>query len=276
VRHGIKAPLGAVKISKAGKSQVREIKVRMDGVPARRWVRLARYWWERNKGPVPAGHRVIHFDGDCLNDDPHNYALATAGDVIAGWHLDNPSASAKQHRRAARGTKRHNKLRAQINRRTRRLPSRWYGVEIGSDFVRSGPFKSRSDVFRDAGFDVPAGGNGRKGYGLLLGWPEATAAEALLLHALSVEDGSPTPRMCRIAAAAATPRGFDWSNDAGRIATLLYKLRRRGLIRSQRGGRHHSRHFLTDAGRRRGPICLLVARRGDQLPEPSQEPPCTD
>lgn len=36
------------------------------------WKRLAAYLWEKVHGPVPAGHFVVHVDGDKLNDDLAN------------------------------------------------------------------------------------------------------------------------------------------------------------------------------------------------------------
>ncbi len=270
VRHGVAAPLGAVKLSRAGKSQVREIKVRLDGVPSYRWVRLARYWWERHKGPVPAGHRVIHFDGDCLNDDPHNYALATAGDVISAWHLDNPKASAAQHRRAARGCARHNRQRAAVDRRRRPMMSMWYGVAIGTDRVTTGPHDSRALTYRAAGFNVTGGRNGREGYGVLLGWPGLPAAQALLLHAIQAladeAGGVSTPAAVSAAAIAASARDLTWPSTSNAVSQLLYSLRRRGFITSRRGGRRASLHFVSSSCPPQGPVCSIVAMRGDQLP----------
>lgn len=53
----------------------RWIKVRDDGPSQKRYVRLARYLWEKEHGPVPPGCFVSHADNDLLNDDPDNLIL---------------------------------------------------------------------------------------------------------------------------------------------------------------------------------------------------------
>lgn len=47
-------------------------------------------------GWIPAGMRVIHRDGDSLNDSLGNFALGTAGDAIRIW-IHHHAAQHRQH-----------------------------------------------------------------------------------------------------------------------------------------------------------------------------------
>src|SRR5262245_56543839 len=78
--------------------KVRYVKVRLTGPKPKRWMPLARYVWEKTHGPVPAGLRVVHLDGNTLNDDPKNYGLLTAGEVIKLYHKLNPAMSEENRR----------------------------------------------------------------------------------------------------------------------------------------------------------------------------------
>lgn len=60
----------------------RWIKVREDGPPQKRWVRLAVYMWERVHGPVPEGMRLVHLDGDTMNSELTNLALMTCAQLL--------------------------------------------------------------------------------------------------------------------------------------------------------------------------------------------------
>jgi len=143
VTHGIPAPIGAIRIATKGKSRVRMIKIGMGGPPSRRWMNLARFWWLKNMGEVPDGKRVGHFDLDSLNDDPHNYALFSAGDMIASFHLDNPRWSARQHKRAAKGTARVNVQRSIVFRSLRFRRYCWYAVDRTNKTIVNDPMRKR-------------------------------------------------------------------------------------------------------------------------------------
>jgi hypothetical protein len=52
-------PIGTIRIRGHNGNQVRFIKVRDFGPIGRRWIQFARWWWEQNRGPVPAGKRVV-------------------------------------------------------------------------------------------------------------------------------------------------------------------------------------------------------------------------
>jgi predicted Zn-ribbon and HTH transcriptional regulator len=64
------------KNAKPGKPR-RYIKVRDDGPLHRRYQIYARYVYEQEYGPIPAGLIVLHKDGDTMNDDPGNLLAVT-------------------------------------------------------------------------------------------------------------------------------------------------------------------------------------------------------
>ena len=68
----------------------RFIKVRDDGPPQRRWIPLARYLWELTYGPIPAGMRIVHVDGDVANDDLANLACMTGGEALVHLRRTRP------------------------------------------------------------------------------------------------------------------------------------------------------------------------------------------
>jgi len=61
----------------------RWIKVADGGRPQDRYITYARWVWQQGHGPIPAGLRVVHLDGNQLNDSPANLALATPAQVLA-------------------------------------------------------------------------------------------------------------------------------------------------------------------------------------------------
>lgn len=145
-------PLGAIQIRR-GKSKdgARFIKVTHLGPKPKRWKPLARWWWEKNKGPVPAGMRVCHKDGDTLNDDPSNYALMTAGEVIQLYWRVRKGVKEKNRERASKGTAAANRDRGVINRALRLLPTRFYCVDPERRLIYNRPHRKLWMVMKDAG-----------------------------------------------------------------------------------------------------------------------------
>ena len=152
----INSPAGSVRIAKKNGVKVRMIKIRTDGPPAKRWMRLARFWWLTHREAVPEGKRVGHFDLDSLNDDPANYALFTPGDVIASHHLENPEWSQRQHEKAAKGTAKSNRDRSEVFRALNFVRGRWYAVDRAKMIVINQPFKKRWQVYATHGDGVEA------------------------------------------------------------------------------------------------------------------------
>lgn len=146
-------PLGAISTRDAGNGQVvRMVKVRMDGPPARRWIQFARWWWEQSLGPVPAGKRICHADGNLLNDEPSNLVALTAGEVFNLYHKLRPEMSRANHAACGRSAAVRNVETARIRRKTLWLPGRWYGVDFRDGRIHNRPRRSRWMVYRDHGF----------------------------------------------------------------------------------------------------------------------------
>jgi hypothetical protein len=190
-------PVGTVRIRRDRRVRVRMVKVRADGPPAGRWVDLARWWWERNRGPVPPGKRVCHLDGNCLNDNPTNYGLLTAGEVIKLYHRLRPEMSRENRIACGRATTEHNKLRGRLRRLASFLPTRWYPVDHEQRQIHNRPRRERWQVLHD--FGVACGPNSwRRWFPAAVGYPDLIAGDASMLAAL----GSDPLRANEILAAA--------------------------------------------------------------------------
>lgn len=99
-------PVGTVRVhqKKRGGGHRRMIKVRDDGPRAERWVPFGSWLWEQTHGPTPAGHRIMHLDGDTLNDDIGNLGPVSLADLPAFMeriHPDLPALRAKRNREEA-------------------------------------------------------------------------------------------------------------------------------------------------------------------------------
>jgi hypothetical protein len=147
------APLGAVRERDAGNGQlVRMVKVRMDGPTGLRWIPYAKWWWERNRGPVPKGKRVCHADGVLLNDAPENLVLLTPGEVFRLYHRLDPAMSRRNRAACGRSAARRNREAARRRRLTTWLPSQWYAVDLWRRAIVNRPRRKRWMVYADHGF----------------------------------------------------------------------------------------------------------------------------
>lgn len=158
-------PLGTVVIRKHNGALGRFVKIRMGGVAGRRWMHYAKWWWEKNKGPVAPGRIVVHVDGDQLNDDPKNFAVGTPGIKLALVHKRDPEWSRWQHRRAARKCADFNRARGRINRAENFLKNWWYPVVDEMSVIFNVPFRKRKRLLAGFGIDVsgyPMNGHGKK------------------------------------------------------------------------------------------------------------------
>lgn len=158
-------PVGSVVIRMHNGRQSRFVKTRMDGQSGRRWKPFARWWWEKNRGPVPAGQLVLHKDGDTMNDDPKNLILGTCGMKLALAHRRDPQWSREQHSRAAKACGEWNRLQGRINRATNFLKRYWYPVVDELGVILNVPFRKRKRLLACFGVDVsryPASGHGKK------------------------------------------------------------------------------------------------------------------
>ncbi|MGN6727777.1 MAG: hypothetical protein ACTHLZ_17795 [Tepidisphaeraceae bacterium] len=267
VRHGIAAPIGAIRIATSGKSKHREIKVRLDGPPQHRWLNLARFWWLKNKGPVPPGKRVAHVDGDTLNDDPRNYALFTPGDVLVGYHLDHPKWSKAQHKRKSAGCARSNRERAHVERMRRWLADRWYAVDFAQRRIYNEPHREQWQVYAAHGAPVKRNANGRGYGGAVLGWPGVDTYGAVILATLArAEPGIDSFALFSAVKSLYSEQRWPQPRFRSSMASALTPLRRRGFVATQRRGRRSSLHTITPAGREaRQAICPVIAVKGSEL-----------
>lgn len=157
-----KLPVGTVKVRTRGRRRykVRMIKIRLDGLKSRRWINYARWWWEKNRGPIPAGFRVCHLDGDSMNDDPGNLGLLTPGDVVYLFHERDPEGSRRNYEKCRAGTAEWNRIRGRINRLFNWLPTMWYPVFPERGVICNDPYRSRRLLLIAWGVDLPLAGNG--------------------------------------------------------------------------------------------------------------------
>lgn len=147
-------PIGTTRVRWHNRHRVRFIKVAHGGAPHDRWRPFARYLWERHNGPVPAGKRVIHLDGDTLNDSLDNLVAATPGDVAFLAHERDPQMSRDNRAQASFYTAEHNRLRGQINRALNWLPTRWYAVFESDGYAINQPHRSRRQLLQAHGIDA--------------------------------------------------------------------------------------------------------------------------
>jgi hypothetical protein len=162
-------PVGTVVIRQRQKGKrvryARFIKVKNGGLPQQRWKLFARWWWEKNRGPVPLGQLVIHLDGDELNDKPSNLAVGTPGMKLVLRHKRDPEWSKAQHRRAAAGCGEFNRRNGRTNRAKNLLKGYWYPVVDAMSVILNVPFRRRKRLWACFGIDVreyPANGHGSR------------------------------------------------------------------------------------------------------------------
>lgn len=87
---------------------IRVIKVSDTAPYGRRWIAYARYVWEQAHGLIPRGWRVMHRDGDLLNDDLDNLVCVPAREAlrlerarIPGFEQKRVAAAVKGRRKVA-------------------------------------------------------------------------------------------------------------------------------------------------------------------------------
>lgn len=139
----------------------RYVKVLDTGPPSRRWMLFSRWWWENNRGPIQAGHIVIHKDGDELNDKPGNLILATPGMKLKLAHVRDPAMSAVNREMASAATAEYNRVAGKLHRLRVMLKGYWYPVLDSNGVVFNVPFRRRKTLLAWFGADMslyPANG----------------------------------------------------------------------------------------------------------------------
>jgi len=257
-------PIGTVRIRKHNGLAVRFVKIRSHGPISGRWIHYARWWWERNKGPVPAGKRVCHIDGDSLNDDPANYELLTPGDVAFLCHERDPKMSARNFAKMREATAEMNRARGAINRQLNWLPTRWYPVDFSSREIINQPRRQQWQIYADAGVCVDAS-TWRMAEAAALGWSGVSFTQACILAALA-EIGTATRLRIKVHAAEfrrligwtpaeiARPVFYSCVTGLGDWVTTVKRGRRSGLYQ-----------ISADALAARTAPCRFVPVRGCEL-----------
>jgi hypothetical protein len=146
------AALHEIRLRDAGNGQrVRMIKIRMDGATGLRWIHYGRWLWEREHGPLPAGKRVCHADGDLLNDAMGNLVALGPGEVFNLYHRLDPEMSKSNHAACGRSAAKRNVEQAVERRAIRLLPASWYAVDFDRRLIHDRPRRNRWVIYRDLG-----------------------------------------------------------------------------------------------------------------------------
>lgn len=261
-----KCPLGTIRIRRHNGLRARFIKVRDSGPPRTHWKMYAAWVWEERHGPIPLGKRVIHKDGDTLNDDPGNLAAVTADEVFAYAARRDPTMLERNRRNQPAGTAAWNRQRAQLRRSLEILASRWYPVDPQRKVIINRPCKKYCQVY---GIKVERG-NGFDCWSRILGWPGLSRSEACILAVLADAGGElRSDELRRRVAAFRYLRSF-WPAcpSRGEIATRGVSLRRLGYVVTTRPrvDDSYGRWRITEAAiAARIEVSPFVAVRGDRL-----------
>ena len=104
----------------------RVVKVSHHGNKWQRWRPFARHWWEQNVGPIPEGYRVIHKDGNALNDEPGNLVLSRS-DYWKHIFAAIPGAAERRQKRQPAAVSKSNRSRSRVDL-ARTSARGWYVV----------------------------------------------------------------------------------------------------------------------------------------------------
>lgn len=241
-------PIGTVRVRKKHGKGFRLIKVNDDEPASRRWMTFARHWWMRNRGPIPEGMRVVHRNGDPLDDSPENLILATAGDVAylaREWYpgLDEVNKLAVQ-----KAMRKHNRERAAVRRAFEYLPNHFYPVDVPGRRVINEPYRSRARLFRAVTGHGTRISNGRGLVGHWLGWPGMPQVQAEMLAILAQDDSRSLSVDELLDGIKGLRTLHAWGREPRRrnlIANGTCHLKNQGLIVVVRGGRRGSRYRIS-------------------------------
>lgn len=242
-------PIGSIVVREsADKVAVRMIKVRDDGPSARRWMRYARWWWEQNKGPIPAGKFVLHLDGDSLNDEPSNLALGSGADAAFVWLDKDPERAEAHYRKMHAAAGEHNRLRGRIKRLLGWNLSRWYPVDHTRRVIYNRPVKNRYAVWPAIGFDVQVERNGEGADVQALGWPGMATTEAAILSCIWDGELAGDELLRRVEEMRAA-RGCVPLKTMTAFYSATCSLGQRGMVRVRRMGNKHALYRITEKAR---------------------------
>lgn len=262
-------PIGTIRVRRhSARSRVRMVKVRNDGPKGRRWIALARHWWIQNKGPIPAGMRVVHRNGDHLDDRPENYVLCSGGDVAYLARVWDPDVEARCEARRLPAIREHNRLRSRVRRAAGYLADRWYAVDPESRRVINDPQRERAGILR-AWLGASAGTlNGAGYFGAWLGWPGIADLGAFLLAA-AVDGPLTFPELVRRVTAHRALFGLPAPEKVGTFFSANSRLRRAGLLDVLRQPGAYGRQYQASAAALAARVrpCPWIPCRGQDLAE---------
>ena len=117
----------------------RWIKIRDDGLPQKRWVPYARFLWEQNRGPVPAGYIVVHRDGNQMNDAIDNLIIVDRRLHLHRTSHSDPEVVARRTQRSAKARKRNTAARRILRRQTTYTTPTWHCPGCGATYETDTP-----------------------------------------------------------------------------------------------------------------------------------------
>lgn len=261
-------PLGTIRVTRRGRGHPprRIIKVRDEGRGSQKWVAFARWWWEQHRGPVPAGKRIIHLDGDSLNDDPANLAIGTLGDVIYLAQQRDTELYDRNRLAASEGTRRANVLRGRRRRARQWLPTRHYLVDLRRRLALNQPCRKAWQAWQLAGVDIGPH-NWRMRKSIATGFPDVSPLAGCIMRVLlaraAAEAWIETPDLDQRVREYCRARAWRSAFTRTAITSAKVELRRRGWMQSNRPDQQScSWHRVTEAGRAaaRGDDALVVLR----------------
>lgn len=246
---GTIAAVGDTAIRKRGRREVKWIKVSNVGPHQHRWMRYSRFVWEAVNGPVPAGKRLIHKDGDTLNDSLENLMLGTASDVLWVHCHSDPEKSAANYKACRKATAKANRRRARTRRREEFLPSRFYAVHPPSELVWNDPKKRPFHVAKL----ILEKCEPRTFWSAVFGFPNCSRNEAVILRVL----GTPATTFDQLAIRVGELRKLmGWRNvTTHALSSDLSRLRRAAMITGSRGNYRRAAE----------PLSQFLIIRGDRL-----------
>jgi hypothetical protein len=95
---------------------------------------------------VPPGLRVVHLNGDTMDDRPENYGLLTGGQVAQLYLRLRPEVRECNRRNVGRATSVRNLDQGRVGRQLCWLGSRWYAVDVARRQILAYATRSRRQL----------------------------------------------------------------------------------------------------------------------------------
>ena len=219
-------PIGSTTIRDGG---IRYIKVADTGPKHLYWMQYSRFLWEAVNGPVPAGKRVLHRDGDPTNDDIRNLMLGTPADTLWIHCHKDPKKSEANYRKCKKATAASNRLRGVVNRMQNWLPTRWYAINVARQRAWNNPQKNALTVAKELGLSPSP----RKIWPTVLGYPDGNRAQAVVVRCLTETPCTAAELLQRVTAFSHAI-GFR-PMSLGTLYSSIVAIRKRGHVAGAKG-----------------------------------------